>query len=105
MIGTLDAKALDGLGDHYLTAVQWLSGGRDLVLVLQTPTGATVRVVAEHAAEVQMDLDFRGYFGMPFVFESSAQTTESGILFRLEFCGTPEGFLKLLCSSLVVSDG
>ena len=52
-----------------------------------------------------MDLDFRGYFGMPFVFESSAQTTESGILFRLEFCGTPEGFLKLLCSSLVVSDG
>jgi hypothetical protein len=98
---TIDQITEGGLGDCRLCELRWSQDGQDVYLAFHTPAGKPLTVKATWATEVQIDVDFGTYSGMPLVFDSDVVVLDDGsIRLRVDFGAAPEGFISLRCNQL-----
>lgn len=109
--GQLPDCLVGGLGDHRLSAVEWLAGGRDLRLSFQPPRaqGACeppqVRFRLVWVSGLCIQLDFGDFGDRPLVFESSFIWTNREWSILIDFSGTPDGSIEARCNSIEADMG
>ena len=91
----------NGFGDAQITGLGWTETGEDFWIQLNLSNNKKLKLLFVWVTNLLIDLDFKEYFGMPLVFDTSFEHVENKFWeISIILGAAPEGEIKFECNDI-----
>lgn len=90
-----------GFGDAQISGLGWTETGEDFWIQLNLSDNKTIKLLFVWVTNLLIDLDFKEYFGMPLIFDTSFEHVENRVWeINIILGAAPEGKIKFECNDI-----